>query len=34
MWQIPFPQTQAYVLKVMQAQRDYRQTYASQLGYG
>ncbi|HEY1522683.1 MAG TPA: lytic transglycosylase domain-containing protein [Solirubrobacteraceae bacterium] len=33
-WQIPFPQTQAYVLKVMQAQRDYRQTYASQLGYG
>lgn len=32
-WQIPFPQTQAYVLKVMQAQRDYRQTYASQLGY-
>jgi soluble lytic murein transglycosylase len=33
-WQIPFPQTQAYVLKVMQAQRDYRATYASQLGYG
>ena len=33
-WRIPFPQTQAYVLKVMQAQRDYRQTYASQLGYG
>jgi peptidoglycan lytic transglycosylase len=33
-WEIPFPQTQAYVLKVMQAQRDYRQTYASQLGYG
>ncbi len=32
-YQIPFPQTQAYVLKVMQAQRDYRQTYASQLGY-
>lgn len=32
--QIPFPQTQAYVLKVMQAQRDYRLTYASQLGYG
>jgi soluble lytic murein transglycosylase len=31
--QIPFPQTQAYVLKVMQAQRDYRHTYASQLGY-
>lgn len=33
-WQIPFPQTQAYVLKVMQAQRDYRATYSSQLGYG
>ncbi len=32
-WQIPFPQTQAYVLKVMQAQRDYQSTYASQLGY-
>jgi len=32
-WRIPFPQTQAYVLKVMQAQRDYRKTYASQLGY-
>ena len=32
--QIRFPQTQAYVLKVMQAQRDYRATYASQLGYG
>jgi soluble lytic murein transglycosylase len=31
--QIPFPQTQAYVLKVMQAQRDYRHTYAGQLGY-
>lgn len=32
--QIPFPQTQAYVLKVIQAQRDYRRTYAGQLGYG
>jgi soluble lytic murein transglycosylase len=31
--QIRFPQTQAYVLKVMEAQREYRQTYASQLGY-
>jgi soluble lytic murein transglycosylase len=31
--EIRFPQTQAYVLKVMQAQRDYRATYASQLGY-
>ena len=30
---IPFPQTQAYVEKVMGAQRDYRRTYASQLGY-
>jgi soluble lytic murein transglycosylase len=33
-WQIRFPETQAYVLKVMQAQRDYQATYASQLGYG
>jgi soluble lytic murein transglycosylase len=33
-WRIRFPQTQAYVIKVMQAQRDYRATYASQLGYG
>ena len=32
-WQIPFAQTQAYVIKVMQAQRDYQSTYASQLGY-
>jgi soluble lytic murein transglycosylase len=32
--QIPFPETRAYVLRVMQAQRDYRQTYASELGYG
>ncbi len=31
--QIPFPETRAYVLKVLQAQRDYRRTYASQLGY-
>jgi soluble lytic murein transglycosylase len=31
--QIRFPQTQAYVVRVMQAQHDYRQTYASQLGY-
>jgi soluble lytic murein transglycosylase len=30
---IPFAQTRAYVLKVMGAQRDYRRTYASQLGY-
>lgn len=30
---IPFPETQAYVSKVLQAQRDYRQNYASQLGY-
>lgn len=32
--QIPFPETQAYVLRVMQAQRDYRRAYPSQLGYG
>jgi soluble lytic murein transglycosylase len=32
--QIPFPETQAYVLKVMQAEQDYRQAYASQLGHG
>lgn len=31
--EIPFPQTQAYVAKVMDAQRRYRQTYASELGY-
>ena len=31
--QIPFPETQAYVIRVMQAQRDYRQTYPQQLGY-
>ncbi len=32
--QIPFPETQAYVLRVLQAQRDYRTAYAHQLGYG
>ena len=30
---IPFPQTRAYVAKVMSAQQQYRSTYASQLGY-
>jgi soluble lytic murein transglycosylase len=30
---IPFPETQAYVQRVLQARRDYRRTYASQLGY-
>jgi soluble lytic murein transglycosylase len=30
---IPFPQTRAYVEKVLNAQRNYRRTYASQLGY-
>jgi soluble lytic murein transglycosylase len=30
---IPFPETQAYVRRVLQAQRDYRTTYPSQLGY-
>jgi len=29
---IPFPQTRAYVQRVLSAQRDYRATYASQLG--
>ncbi len=31
--QIPFPQTRAYVLRVLHAQREYRHTYAAQLGY-
>src|SRR5436305_7475644 len=31
--QIPFPETRAYVLKVLQAQRDYRRSYRTQLGY-
>jgi soluble lytic murein transglycosylase len=31
--QIPFPETRAYVERVLQAQQDYRHTYASQLGY-
>ena len=30
---IPFPQTRAYVDKVLKAQRDYRSRYARQLGY-
>jgi soluble lytic murein transglycosylase len=30
---IPFPETRAYVLRVLQAQRDYRHTYPVQLGY-
>jgi soluble lytic murein transglycosylase len=30
---IPFPETRAYVLKVLQAQRDYRRTYPTELGY-
>jgi soluble lytic murein transglycosylase len=30
---IPFPQTRAYVEKVLGVERQYRQTYASQLGY-
>ena len=32
--EIPFPQTRAYVERVLKAQQDYRQTYASELGYG
>jgi soluble lytic murein transglycosylase len=31
--EIPFPQTRAYVQKVLRAQRQYRQTYPAQLGY-
>ncbi len=30
---IAFPETQAYVHKVLQAQRDYRHSYATELGY-
>jgi soluble lytic murein transglycosylase len=32
--EIPFPQTRAYVEKVLGAQRRYRRTYPSELGYG
>jgi soluble lytic murein transglycosylase len=31
---IPFPETRAYVSRVLTAQKDYRNTYPSQLGYG
>ena len=31
--EIPFPETRAYVTKVLQAQHDYRTSYASELGY-
>jgi soluble lytic murein transglycosylase len=31
--EIPFPQTQAYVKKVLRAQRQYRRTYPAELGY-
>ncbi len=30
---IPFPETRDYVRRVLQAQRDYRHTYATELGY-
>jgi len=30
---IAFPETRAYVLRVLQAQHDYRRTYATELGY-
>jgi soluble lytic murein transglycosylase len=30
---IPFPETRAYVEKVLRAQRDYRKTYPTELGY-
>ena len=32
--EIPFPETRAYVERVLAAQHDYRHAYASQLGYG
>jgi soluble lytic murein transglycosylase len=32
--EIPFPETRAYVEKVLSAQRRYRATYARELGYG
>jgi soluble lytic murein transglycosylase len=31
---IPFPETRAYVQRVLAARREYRKTYASALGYG
>jgi len=31
---IPFPETQAYVQRVLQAQHEYRTSYPRQLGYG
>jgi soluble lytic murein transglycosylase len=31
--QIPFPETQAYVRKVLNAEGEYRRTYATELGY-
>jgi soluble lytic murein transglycosylase len=31
---IPFPETRDYVKRVLSARKDYRRTYASQLGYG
>jgi soluble lytic murein transglycosylase len=31
--QIPFPETRAYVERVLRAQKDYRKTYATELGY-
>jgi soluble lytic murein transglycosylase len=31
--EIPFPETRAYVMRVLHAQRDYRRTYPTELGY-
>src|SRR5579862_2634977 len=31
--EVPFPQTQAYGARVLRAQKQYRQTYAAELGY-
>jgi soluble lytic murein transglycosylase len=30
---IPYPETRAYVERVLRVQRDYRRTYARRLGY-
>jgi soluble lytic murein transglycosylase len=32
--EIPFPETRDYVTRVLNAQKQYRHTYAAQLGYG
>ena len=32
--EIPFPETRDYVTRVLNAEKQYRHTYAAQLGYG